>query len=327
MFNILKSFKKNSAPSESTSDSSAELNWKQRLKSGLSRTRLQLGEGLSNLFLGKKVIDAALWEELENHLLIADVGVKTTQFLLEELQARVARDELDNTERLFNVLKTLMSEILSPYAEALELNQKPTVVLVVGVNGAGKTTSIAKIAHYYQEKDQKVLLAAGDTFRAAAVEQLKHWGEKNEIPVIAQHTGADSASVIFDAMQAATSRNYNLLLADTAGRLHTQDHLMMELQKIKRVLSKIDPEAPHETMLIIDTSMGQNALNQAKLFHQSIGLSSISLTKLDGTARGGIVLAICNELKLPIRFIGIGEKIDDLRPFDANEFVEALFKS
>ena len=318
MFNFLKSRKQPDTEQQAST-------WASKLKAGLSRTRAQLTEGLSSLLLGKKTIDTELLEELEAQLIRADLGVTTTQKLLDELKNKAERKELDNPEALFQSLKELMRDLLVPYAQALELKAKPSVVLMVGVNGAGKTTSIAKIAHYYQQQNKKVILAAGDTFRAAAVEQLQHWGEANQIPVIAQHSGADSASVVFDAMQAATSRGYDLLLADTAGRLHTQDHLMRELEKIKRVLAKINPEAPHETMLIIDASMGQNALNQAKLFHQAIGLNSISLTKLDGTAKGGIVFAICNELKLPIRFIGIGEQIDDLKPFNAEEFVEALF--
>lgn len=321
MFDFLKSHK---AP-ETTTEAETT-NWASRLKAGLARTRQQLTGGLSNLLLGKKTIDAELLEELETQLIRADVGVATTQQLLDTLKDKTERKELSNPEALFQSLKQLMQDLLTPYSQALELKAKPSVILMVGVNGAGKTTSIAKIAHYYQEQGQKVMLAAGDTFRAAAVEQLQHWGEINQVPVIAQHSGADSASVIFDAMQAATARNYDLLLADTAGRLHTQDHLMRELEKIKRVLAKINPEAPHETMLIIDASMGQNALNQAKQFHQAIGLSSITLTKLDGTAKGGIVFAICNELKLPIRFIGVGEQVDDLKPFQAQEFVDALFQ-
>ena len=318
MFNFLK-------PKKTVETEQSSTNWATKLKAGLARTRAKLSDNLSTLLLGKKAIDAELLEELETYLIQADVGVATTQQLLAELKNRSERKELNNPEALLQTLKELMQDMLAPFAQNLELKNKPTVVLVVGVNGAGKTTSIAKIAHYYQQQNHKVILAAGDTFRAAAVEQLQHWGEANQIPVIAQHSGADSASVIFDAMQAATSRHYDLLLADTAGRLHTQDHLMRELEKIKRVLMKINPEAPHEIMLVIDASMGQNALNQAKLFDRTIGINSIVLTKLDGTAKGGIVFAICNELKLPIRFIGVGEQIDDLKPFNAQEFVAALF--
>lgn len=325
MFDFLKSRKaKAPPPATETQEAESKSSWAGRLKTGLTKTRQQFNAGFENLVYGKKQLDADILTELETRLLSADVGVKTCDALLESLRAQISRAEINDTDALLTNLKALMCQQLSPYAQALEPSETPTVVLVVGVNGAGKTTSIAKMAHYYQQLGKKVILAAGDTFRAAAVQQLQHWGDEYQIPVIAQHTGADSASVIFDAYQAAIARHYELLLADTAGRLHTQDNLMGELEKIKRVLSKLNPNAPHETLLVVDASMGQNALNQARQFNSAIGIDSIALTKLDGTAKGGIIFAITNELKLPIRFIGVGEKIDDLRPFSAEEFVSAL---
>lgn len=299
--------------------------WLQRLRSGLTRTRDNLSDGLANLVLGKKQIDEELLEGLETQLLLSDIGVSTTDKILQQLHDKIARKQLNDPHALLNTLKSSLTEILEPYTQPLDINTKPFVLLMVGVNGAGKTTSIAKLAHLYKQQGKQVMLAAGDTFRAAAIEQLQVWGERNDVPVIAQQSGADSASVIFDAMQATHARQYDILIADTAGRLHTQSHLMDELKKIKRVIAKIDEHAPHETMLVLDASMGQNALQQAKQFHEAIGLTGISLTKLDGTAKGGIVFTIADQMQLPLRFIGVGEQIDDLKPFTANEFVEALF--
>lgn len=254
------------------------------------------------------------------------MGVEVTEKILQQLTAQIARKELHDPQRLISVLKDHLEKLLAPASQALKLDAKPFVILMVGINGSGKTTSIAKICHYYQKLGKRIMLGAGDTFRAAAIEQLQVWGERNHAPVIAQHQGADSASVIFDAMKAASSKEMDLLIADTAGRLHTQDNLMAELVKIKRVLAKIDPAAPHEIMLVIDATIGQNALRQAEEFHKAMGLTGLCITKLDGTAKGGMVFAITDKLKLPIRFIGVGEQIDDLRPFDAKEFVNALFQ-
>ena len=298
-----------------------------RLKSRLAKTRNNLTNGLADLVLGRKEIDADLLEELETLLLLADVGVDATTRIVGELTARVNRKELSDPNALTRALKEQLIEIVlrcdRPVRQAAE--GRPQVILMVGINGAGKTTTIGKLAKRLQEEGQSVMLAAGDTFRAAAVEQLQTWGERNRIPVIAQHTGADSASVIFDALQAATSRNVDVLIADTAGRLHTKSNLMEELSKIARVMKKIDPEAPHEVMLVVDATTGQNGLNQAVQFNESVGLTGITITKLDGTAKGGIVFAIEEKLGIPIRFIGVGEAIEDLRHFDGREFVEALF--
>lgn len=320
MFQFLKS-KASKEP-----DAEPKSSWSSRLKGGLKRTRQKFSDNVSNLFLGKKTIDDALFEELETVLLAADVGVGATQKILAQLTERVSRKQLPDTDALFAELEEILIGLLSPCERPLEINAKPYVLLMVGVNGAGKTTSIAKLAHYYQQQGNKVMLAAGDTFRAAAVEQLQVWGKRNNVTVIAQQSGADSASVIFDAMQAATAKDIDLLIADTAGRLHTQEHLMAELQKIKRVIAKQNETAPHEVMLVIDASMGQNALRQSQQFHEVIGLTGITITKLDGTARGGIVFAIAEKIGLPIRFIGIGEHIDDLKPFCAKEYVDALFE-
>lgn len=292
------------------------------------KSKKSSGESISwigRLFLGKKTIDAALWEELETILLLADVGASATQKILNNLTQQVHRKELNDIETLSQQLQCALLDILTPCEQPLILNQTPFVILTIGVNGAGKTTTIAKLAHYYQSQNKKILLAAGDTFRAAAIEQLKTWGERQHIPVIAQPQGSDSASVIFDAMQSAKARQVDLLIADTAGRLHTQNHLMAELVKIKRVIGKLDPSAPHEVLLVLDASQGQNALHQAKQFHEAMGVTGIVLTKLDGTAKGGIIFAIADQLQLPIRFIGVGEKADDLKPFCAKDFVEALF--
>ncbi len=297
-----------------------------RLKDKLSKTRHGLTNGLSNMFLGKKQLDDDLLEELETRLLLADVGVDTTQTIVQRLLDKLGRKELADDTVVVNTLREEMGNILTPCSQKLDVTKKkPFVILVVGVNGVGKTTTIGKLAKKFQQQDQKVMLAAGDTFRAAAVEQLEVWGERNQIPVIAQHTGADSASVIFDAFQAAKARNIDVLIADTAGRLHTKDNLMEELKKIQRVIKKIDAEAPNEVLLILDASTGQNALSQATTFNQAIGLTGVCLTKLDGTAKGGIIFAIADKLQIPIRFIGIGEGIEDLREFDGEEFVAALF--
>ncbi len=300
-----------------------------RLKSRLSRTRSRLADGLADLVLGRKEIDAELLEELETLLLTADVGVEATGRIIDDLTSRVRRRELSDPGELTRVLKAQLQGILArcerPVAQAAA--GRPQVILMVGINGAGKTTTIGKLAKRLQEEGQSVMLAAGDTFRAAAVEQLQTWGERNAIPVVAQHSGADAASVVFDALQAATARGVDVLIADTAGRLHTKSNLMEELAKIARVMKKIDPEAPHEVMLVVDATTGQNALNQAVQFDQSVGLTGITLTKLDGTAKGGIVFAIAERLGIPIRFIGVGESIEDLRHFDGAEFVEALFSS
>ncbi|THB70281.1 MAG: signal recognition particle-docking protein FtsY [Gammaproteobacteria bacterium] len=297
-----------------------------RLKEKLSKTRHGLTDGLSNLLLGKKQLDDDLLEELETRLLLADVGVETTMGIIDRLTERLGRKELSDDTLVINTLREEMGNILLPCTEALDVTtSKPFVILVVGVNGVGKTTTIGKLAKKFQQQGQSVMLAAGDTFRAAAVEQLEVWGERNQIPVVAQHTGADSASVIFDAFQAAKARNIDVLIADTAGRLHTKDNLMEELKKIQRVIKKIDDNAPNEVLLVLDASTGQNALSQATTFNSAIGLTGVALTKLDGTAKGGIIFAIADKLKIPIRFIGIGEGIEDLREFDGKEFVAALF--
>lgn len=298
-----------------------------RFKRSLSKTRHQLGDGIGRLLLGKKEISPELLEELETLLVSADLGMDTTQKVLKELTEGLARKQLSDGETVYEALKQQLQRILghSPQLSFETDDHSPYVILMVGVNGAGKTTTIGKLAKQLQSQGKKVMLAAGDTFRAAAVEQLQVWGERNNIPVIAQHTGADSASVIFDALQAAKARKIDVLIADTAGRLHTQSNLMDELKKVKRVIQKLDGNAPHETMLILDASIGQNALVQARQFHEAVQLTGITMTKLDGTAKGGILFAIANDLGLPFRYLGIGEGIDNLRPFDAEQFVGALF--
>jgi len=299
-----------------------------RLKNGLSRTRSSLTEGVSQLVQGSRQIDDDLLEELETQLLTADVGVDVTQKIISDLTQQVSRKQLTDGEALMSALQQSMSAILTPCSQALEINTKhePFVILVVGVNGAGKTTTIGKLAKRLQQQGHSVMLAAGDTFRAAAVEQLQTWGERNDIAVVAQHTGADSASVIYDAVESARARQIDVLIADTAGRLHTQDNLMEELKKIKRVIGKLDDTAPHEVLLVVDAGTGQNALSQANQFNAAVGLTGITITKLDGTAKGGIIFAIANHLGIPIRFIGVGESIDDLRVFNADEFTRALFE-
>ena len=296
-----------------------------RLKRSLLKTKENLGSGFISLFRGKK-IDDDLFEELEEQLLIADVGVETTRKIIANLTEGASRKQLRDAEALYGLLKDEMGEILAKVDEPLNIEGKmPFVILMVGVNGVGKTTTIGKLARQFEQQGKSVMLAAGDTFRAAAVEQLQVWGQRNNIPVIAQHTGADSASVIFDAIQAAKSRNVDVLIADTAGRLQNKSHLMEELKKIVRVMKKLDEDAPHEIMLTIDASTGQNAISQAKLFHEAVGLTGIALTKLDGTAKGGVIFSVADQFNIPIRYIGVGERIEDLRPFKADDFIEALF--
>ena len=297
-----------------------------RLVKGLLKTKQNIGAGFRSFFLGKK-IDDELFEELEEQLLIADIGVPTTSKIIKNLTEHASRKELQDAELLYQQLKVEMADILEPVAQPLEIDstKKPYVILMVGVNGVGKTTTIGKLARKFQAEGKSVMLAAGDTFRAAAVEQLQVWGERNHIPVVAQSTGSDSASVIFDAMQSAAARNIDILIADTAGRLQNKNNLMDELKKIVRVMKKYDETAPHEIMLTLDAGTGQNAISQAKLFNDAVGLTGISLTKLDGTAKGGVIFAIADQFKLPIRYIGVGEKIEDLREFNAKEFIEALF--
>ncbi len=298
-----------------------------RFKEGLSKTRQHFGTSMGRLLLGKKTLDAALFDELKSLLIRADLGTATVQGILKQLQDRLARKELDNGDAVYQALQDQLCSLIKPMTATLSLpaDKKPFVILMVGVNGAGKTTTIGKLAKQFQLQDKKVILAAGDTFRAAAIEQLQVWGERNHIQVIAQQAGSDSASVCYDALQAARARQADVLIVDTAGRLHTQHHLMDELKKVKRVLQKLDPDAPHATLLILDASIGQNALNQAREFQQAIGITGITMTKLDGTAKGGIVFAIANELGLPFYYLGVGEGIDDLRPFDAEQFVKAIF--
>ena len=298
-----------------------------RLKQGLSKTSASIGEGMASLFLGKKVIDDDLLDEIETRLLTADVGVEATSAIVQNLTQKVARKQLADADALYKSLQEELAALLRPVEQPLKVQaqNKPYVILVVGVNGAGKTTTIGKLAKKLQLEGKKVMLAAGDTFRAAAVEQLQVWGERNQIPVIAQHTGADSASVIFDAVQAAKARGVDVLIADTAGRLHTKDNLMEELKKVRRVIGKLDAEAPHEVLLVLDAGTGQNAISQTKYFNQSVELTGLALTKLDGTAKGGVIFALAKQFNIPIRFIGVGEGIDDLRTFEAEPFVKALF--
>jgi len=298
-----------------------------RLKDGLATTRAVLNTNISDLIRGRKRIDEDLLEELETQLLTADVGVDTTSRIIGRIAERVKRRELADPAVLIGALRSDLEVILRPCDAPVRQPSagRPQVILVVGVNGVGKTTTIGKLTKRLQAEGNSIVLAAGDTFRAAAVEQLQAWGERNGVPVVAQHQGADSASVIYDALQAATARRTDVLIADTAGRLHTKDNLMDELVKIARVMKKIDPEAPHEVMLVVDATTGQNALSQAIQFDQAVGLTGIALTKLDGTAKGGILFAVADRLQVPIRFIGIGEKIEDLRHFYAEEFLDVLF--
>ncbi len=297
-----------------------------RLTQGLKRTRSGITEGVASLVLGKKAIDDDVLEEIETLLLTSDVGIEATQEIVADLTQRVSRKQLKDADALFDALRENMLHILEPVAKPLvaQADNGPFVILMVGINGAGKTTTIGKLAKRFQNEGKSVMLAAGDTFRAAAVEQLQEWGRRNEISVVAQHSGADSASVIFDALQSAKSKGVDVLIADTAGRLHTQANLMEELKKVRRVITKLDENAPHEVMLVLDASIGQNAVVQAEQFREAVGVSGIAMTKLDGTAKGGVIFAVAKRLGLPIRFIGVGEGIDDLRPFDAGEFVDAL---
>ncbi|WP_075186999.1 signal recognition particle-docking protein FtsY [Teredinibacter haidensis] len=298
-----------------------------RIKRGLSRTSSQFSDGLAHLLMGKKTIDDELLEEIETLLLMADVGVEATTDIIDDLTNRVARKQLADSEALFDVLKSSLNELLQQVEAPLVIDKqkKPYVILVVGVNGVGKTTTIGKLAKRLQGEGQSVMLAAGDTFRAAAVEQLQVWGERNQVPVVAQHTGADSASVIFDAVQSAQSRDVDVVIADTAGRLHNKSNLMDELSKVKRVMGKLDATAPHEVLLVLDAGTGQNAVSQTDQFREVSGVTGIALTKLDGTAKGGIIFALSKKHQIPVRFIGVGEGIDDLQPFDAKSFIEALF--
>jgi len=298
-----------------------------RLKSGLSRTRSKLSDGLAEIVLGEKTIDLKLLEEIETQLLSADIGIDATDQIIDNLKKQLGRKQLADPKQFMAALRQELTDILEPVDVPLivQSQAKPFVILMVGVNGVGKTTSVGKLAKLYQSQGLNVMLAAGDTFRAAAVEQLQVWGERNSVPVIAQASGADSASVIFDAYQSAKAKNVDVLIADTAGRLHTKDNLMNELAKIVRVLKKQDERLPDEVLLVLDATTGQNALNQAESFNKTTTLSGIALTKLDGTAKGGVVFALAKKLSLPIRFIGVGEKIDDLRPFKAKDYVDALF--
>ena len=300
------------------------------LAAKLSRTKESIGSGIADLFVGRS-IDDELYEDLETQLLVADVGMDTTQNIIQHLTQSTKRSTLKNGEALLGELKSYMGELLTnieaPLIPKVPEGQKgPFVILMVGVNGVGKTTTIGKMAKQFQQDGKKVMLAAGDTFRAAAVEQLQVWGERNDIPVVAQHTGADSASVLYDAIQSAQAKNIDVLIADTAGRLQNKDYLMQELEKVVRVIRKINPDAPHEIMLTIDAGTGQNAISQAKLFHDAVGLTGITLSKLDGTAKGGVIFSIADQFSIPVRYIGVGEAIDDLRPFQATEFIDALFE-
>ena len=314
-------------PESNSAASSESGGFFSRIRKGLDKTRSGFTEGLGNLLLGEKIIDDEILEEIEMQLIMADVGMEATRTIIENLTAQISRRQLLNSNALYKALRLEMEQLLQPREQPLQIDasKSPFVIFVVGVNGVGKTTTIGKIAKRLSAEGKNVMLAAGDTFRAAAVEQLQVWGERNDIPVIAQHTGADSASVIYDAMQAAQARNVDVLIADTAGRLHTKSNLMEELKKVKRVLTKLDAEAPHETLLVVDAGTGQNAINQAEQFDDAIGVTGIALTKLDGTAKGGIVFAIAEKMAIPLRFIGVGEQIEDLRPFNAQQFVAALF--
>jgi fused signal recognition particle receptor len=316
---MLNFFKKNQ-----NKDSKEDKN-KSSLKDRLFKSKKKLGDGLSSLVIGKKKIDEDLLEELEVLLISSDIGIQTTDKVIESVRKKASRKELKDEDSLYQLIKIELESLLITDSDFKPSYETPFVILVVGINGAGKTTTIGKLAKLFQSEGKSVMLAAGDTFRAAAVEQLQVWGERNDIPVIAQNTGSDAASVVYDAYQSAIAKKIDILIADTAGRLHTQDNLMQELEKIKRVLKKHNEDAPHETLLVIDGGSGQNAVQQAKEFHKSINLSGLAITKLDGTAKGGVLFSISDALKLPIRFIGVGEAIEDLKPFNSKDFVDALF--
>lgn len=310
------------APAEAST--SSKPSWTERLKAGLSKTRDKLGKQLAGLFGGGK-IDEDLYEELETVLLTADMGIDATVHLLKDVRERVSLKGLKDASELKGALKDSLDELIAPLQQPLDVStKKPFVIMMVGVNGAGKTTSIGKLAKYFQSQGKSVLLAAGDTFRAAAREQLMAWGERNNVTVIAQQSG-DAAAVCYDAIQAATARGIDIVLADTAGRLPTQLHLMEEIKKVKRVIQKAIPDGPHEVMLVLDANIGQNAINQVKAFDDALGLTGLVLTKLDGTAKGGVIAAIAKQRPVPLRFIGVGESIDDLRPFDSRDYIDALF--
>ena len=316
---MLKFFKKNPNKDLQTDAKKASL------KDRLFKSKRRLGDGLSSILIGKKQIDDELLEELEILMISADIGIQTTDKIIESVRKKASRKELKDGDSLYQLIKVELEALLIDDNLLVPVSDSTFVILVVGINGAGKTTTIGKLAKSFQSQGKSVMLAAGDTFRAAAIEQLQIWGDRNEIPVIAPKTGADAASVVYDAYQSAVAKNIDILIADTAGRLHTQDNLMQELEKIKRVLKKHNDEAPHETLLVIDGGSGQNAVQQANEFHKSIELSGIAVTKLDGTAKGGVLFAISDSINLPIRYIGIGESIDDLKPFHAKDFINALF--
>ena len=343
MFGFLKRKPKNTAPTDVTTDTADTpatnaspdndgttddtTDDTTNLSASLEKTKRTFSDGMADFFLGKKSIDNELLDELETRLLSADVGIDATTTIVDELQRNISRKVINDADSLHIKLAEIMKAILQPCEQALDTSTaKPFVILVVGVNGAGKTTSIGKLARHFINQGKSVMLAAGDTFRAAAVEQLQEWGQRNNVAVITQGSGADPASVIYDAVESARSKNIDIVIADTAGRLHTQDNLMDELAKIKRVLGKLDADAPHETLIVMDAVFGQNALHQTQQFHDSVGLTGMAVTKLDGTAKGGILFSIAYNLQLPVRFIGVGEGINDLRPFNASEFVDALLE-